>query len=156
MGLSTISYLSTPFYGHRNTFLITLFLNICTKVYQRPKFFDLCFTSPLMKAGIGQSMWSTVCSGVERECEGEKRNGLWTRKVVHLGYCSVPATGTHNIVWYTILLYHYYCEVPEQPQHTKEKMCLGLVQTLINYRKLGIYVGSLLKIRCIFTQQKRT
>ena len=38
-----------------------------TKVYQRPKFFDLCFKSPLMKAGIGQSMWSTVCSGVERE-----------------------------------------------------------------------------------------
>ena len=26
----------------------------------------------LMKAGIGQSMWSTVCSGVERECEGKK------------------------------------------------------------------------------------
>ena len=104
MGLSTISYICQPL---RNSFLIILFLNMYTKFYQRPKFFDLCFTSPLMKAGIGQSMWSTVCSGVERECEGEKRNGLWTRKVVHLGYCSVPATGTHNIVWYTILLYYY-------------------------------------------------
>ena len=138
MGLSTISYICQPL---RNSFLIILFLNMYTKFYQRPKFFDLCFTSPLMKAGIGQSMWSTVCSGVERECEGEKKKWTLDQKSCSLRIllCACHWHPQYSMVYHTTLLLHQ-CEVPEQPQHTKEKMCLGLVQTLINYSKLGIYV----------------